>query len=160
MMSTNDDYPREETGCVFHDHPYSSPSEDSENDENDEDMNFSVYSMERSVELDSGNTEQQLCGSSHLTSTTAAEVQDRDTIQSLDWCHCGQCSPCMPEDAVCCHDRPEVLDFMNTDKGCITGELFFQVQLMSEEGLQYNRLIYASLIKDDFARHKDFEQRF
>ena len=63
-------------------------------------------------------------------------------------------------EAVCCHDRPEVLDLMVSASGCITAQNFFQVQLLSDEGLQYNRLIFASLIKDTASREKFLGREF
>ena len=61
---------------------------------------------------------------------------------------------------VCCHDKPEVQDFMESGGGCITEQTFFQSQLMSEEGSQYNRMLFASIINDYEARQKYLEQVF
>ena len=49
---------------------------------------------------------------------------------------------------------------MSTNVGCVTNKNFFQAQLMCEEGLEYNRLIYASHIKDDLARKKYLDRTF
>ena len=78
----------------------------------------------------------------------------------MDWFKCGQCSPCISTDAVCCHDRPEVMDSMGFDKRCITDEMFFKTHLLSEEGLQYNRLILASMIKNNASRQKYLDREF
>ena len=49
---------------------------------------------------------------------------------------------------------------MESSRGCITEQTFFQAQLMSEEGLQYNRMLFASIINDHEARKKYLEQVF
>ena len=71
------------------------------------------------------------------------DVSQRGAIinRSTDWCSCGQCSPCLP-------------------RGCITEQTIFQSQLMSEEGLQYNRVLFASIINDYEARQKYLVQVF
>ena len=153
--------------CDLQDHPYSSPSEDSEQDDELVDMNFYLFTMEKSSDLNlSTETENQM---DQFPNVVASDSMDVDQIpaddgqmitQSLDWCASGKCSLCLQEEAVCCHDRPEILDFMNSDKGCITDEPFFQAQLSCEEGLQYNRLIYSSIIRDDSERQKYLEKVF
>ena len=141
--------------CDFEDHPYSSPSEESDNDDVVVQMDFSVFSMENSV-----STGQQ-SRTIESSNETCPNQDRRETVnQSLDWCKCGQCTACATKEAVCCHDRPEVLDFMDSEGGCITEETFFQVQLLSDEGLQYNRLIFASLIKDFVARKQFLDREF
>ena len=91
-----------------------------------------------------------------------SDESQREAIinSSTHWCSCGHCSPCPPKEAVCCHDKPEVQDFMESSRGCITEQTFFQAQLMSEEGLQYNRMLFASIINDHEARKKYLEQVF
>ena len=154
--------------CELPDHPYHSPSEDSENDDLLEDMNFSLFTMEKTMSL-SAEAENQIDESSNLEESNSVVTDDSeptvggpmmDHSDSLEWCNCGQCSQCPQREAVCCHDEPEILDLIKSDGGCITNEHFFEFQLMCEEGLHYNRLIYASLIKDNSARQKYLDKSF
>ena len=52
------------------------------------------------------------------------------------------------------------IDFMDSNGGCITEASFLQAQLLSDDRLQHNRLIFASLIKDFAAREKFLDREF
>ena len=117
---------------------------DSESEKNREDSDYEVSSDEDIVRVSSGSDE--------------SDLDDEFLVESLDWCNCDKCSVSPRREAVCCHDRPEIVNLMNSD--CITEENFFLYQLMCEEGLQYNRLIFASQIRDDGERQKYLDKDF
>ena len=64
------------------------------------------------------------------------------------------------KEALCCQDRPEIIELLGVNENCITCQSLFNVQLMSEDGLRYNRLIIASMIKDFGSRTKFLERNF
>ena len=100
------------------------------------------------------------CDDPEHFSEVEAEMEMTEREALIDWCSCGQCSPCPIIEAVCCNDRPDVRDFIPVDGDCITNQAFFQGQLLSEDGLQYNRVLYASTISDFDARRKYLERDF
>ena len=57
---------------------------------------------------------------------------------------------------MCCHDKPEVKDIMESGGGCITEQMFFQAQLMSEESSDC-RMLLASMLGDHQAGQKYLE---
>ena len=56
--------------------------------------------------------------------------------------------------------QPEIIELLGDNENCITCQSLFNVQLMSEDGLRYNRLIIASMIKDFGSRTKFLERNF
>ena len=64
------------------------------------------------------------------------------------------------KEALCYQDRPEIIELLGVNENCITCQSLFNVQLMSEDGLRYNRLIIASMIKDFGSRTKFLERNF
>ena len=159
QSSSDDDCP-----CEFEDHPYDSPSEDSINDDEVVDLDFSVFSMaDHSSQCDTASIDTSPSVNSVGANQYLPNIpnsSDVDTENNTDWCSCGHCSPCSLIEAVCCQDRPEVRDFMQCDGECITDQTFFQGQLLSEDGLQYNRVMYASTISDYEERRKYLERDF
>ena len=129
----------------FDDDPYSSPAEFSENDDNVDELDFSEFTGVDDVEhsdIESSDYENNV-------NYTAGDV-------SL-WCTCGHCVNTKTDaEAICCHDRPEIMDLIpeNDTNRCVTEREFFQNQLLSEEGLHYNRFVMASMIKSQSKRQE------
>lgn len=132
--------------------PYCSPNEDSETDDNIVQMDFSVFSMENNDE-------------SRLLDVPEGNIPSSDEVlgQEHEWCKCNNCSTstvqCAAKEAVCCQDKSELSEFVQFGQ-CVTDQSFFQAQLLSEDGLQYNRLIIASVIKDASSRNKFLSKPF
>ena len=108
--------------CNFDDHPYSSPDEDSDNDGEIVEMNFSVFSM-----ADNFSTVQQETNSAPSNETNIRHGNSETICPSVAWCKCGNCTDCIKKEAVCCQDKPEVLDIMDSIGGCVTEEAFFNL---------------------------------
>ena len=136
----------------YHDHPYSSPSRDSENDDRMCEFDFSEFTM--------GSED---CVSAYsVAGHSNSEVELPRTSLPLpgdDWCFCGNCSNCPQREAVCCNSMSELNEFIQSGQ-CITDESFFKLQLLSEEGLQYNRIMFASSILCNEERRKYLDRAF
>ena len=63
-------------------------------------------------------------------------------------------------EAVCCNDRPEIMELLPEPGHCVTHLDFFRQQLMSDDSLTYNRLILASTIKSETARQQYLSKEF
>jgi hypothetical protein len=145
-------------GCEYDkldDLPYSSPSESSERDEELEEMDFTEYD-----DNDEGAEE-------HHRQHTSTDELDRGidlgpNEQGLPrWCSCGNCTITSSEiEAVCCNDRPEIIDLLSAQGHCVTNLDFFRLHLLTDESLTYNRLILASMIKSDGARQNYLAKEF
>ena len=134
--------------------PYCSPNKDSENDDDIVEMDFSLFSMENSDE-----TQILEVTNENLLPSEQCDDQQEAIGEGYGWCKCEKCTPCTGKEAVCCQDKLELSELVH-DGQCVTDQSFFQAQLLSEDGLQYNRFIIASLIQDATSRDKFLRRPF
>lgn len=95
----------------------------------------------------------------------AAEVNIEANERGLPrWCSCENCSV-IPNavEAVCCNDRPEIMELLSVAGQCVTNLDFNLQQVISDDSLTCGRFTLASTIKSDTARQdylsKDFTNR-
>ena len=137
------------------DHPYSSPSEDSERDEDLVDMDFTEY--DGCDHNDVENDEHHQISADEPDRGVDLEPNEQGLPR---WCSCENCTITSSEiEAVCCNDRPEIMELLPEPGHCVTHLDFFRQQLMSDDSLTY-RLILASTIKSETARQQYLSKEF
>ena len=143
----------------FHDHPYSSPSEDSDRDEDIEELDFQEFDGFTEGSESEDNLEAVAC-----TETSGEEYEldlEPDDSGLPRWCTCGNCPLTSNKiEAVCCNDRPEIVDLLPAIGRCVTELDIFLQQIISNDSLICNRLILASTIKSEAARQEYLNKEF